>query len=92
MYDTVSNRQVAYACPHGRRDIRLAVRCLRGSRGSRARDWKALIAGILEECEPLGLRRIALSTDDVHCPYSNLGFTALVIPETWMERIVTPGV
>ncbi|WP_051973219.1 GNAT family N-acetyltransferase [Cryobacterium sp. MLB-32] len=53
---------------------------------------KALISGILEECDPLGLRRIALSTDDAHGLYSTLGFTAWDAPETWMERIVNPGV
>ncbi|WP_233198510.1 MULTISPECIES: hypothetical protein [unclassified Cryobacterium] len=50
------------------------------------------IAGILEECDPLGLRRIALSTNDAHGLYFNLGFTALNTPKTWMERIVDPGV
>ena len=93
VYDTDTSRQVAYArvITDG---VTFAWLCdvfvdpaVRGHGIG-----KALITGILEECEPLGLRRIALSTNDAHGLYSNLGFTALDIPDTWMERIVNPGV
>ena len=93
MYDAVSNRQVAYArvITDG---VTFAWLCdvfvdptVRGHGIG-----KALIAGILDECDPLGLRRIALSTNDAHGLYSNLGFSTLIAPETWMERIVNPGV
>ncbi|TFC07982.1 GNAT family N-acetyltransferase [Cryobacterium mannosilyticum] len=91
VYDTESNKQVAYAriITDG---VTFAWLCdvfvdpeVRG-RGIGG----VLIAGVLEECEPLGLRRIALSTNDAHGLYSKLGFTALDIPETWMERIGNP--
>ena len=93
VFDTVSNRQVAYArvITDG---VTFAWLCdvfvdpaVRGQGIG-----KALITGILEECDPLGLRRIALSTNDAHGLYSNLGFTALNTPKSWMERIVDPGV
>ena len=93
IYDNVSKRQVAYArvITDG---VTFAWLCdvfvdptVRGHGIG-----KALIAGILDECDPLGLRRIALSTNDAHGLYSNLGFSTLITPETWMERIVNPGV
>ena len=92
VYDTESNKQVAYArvVTDG---VTFAWLCdvfvdpqVRG-RGI----GSVLIAGVLEEFEPLGLRRIALSTDDAHGLYSKSGFTALGIPETWMERIGNPS-
>ena len=91
IYHTESNKQVAYArvITDG---VTFAWLCdvfvdpeVRG-RGVGG----ALIDGVLEECEPLGLRRIALSTNDAHGLYSGLGFTALNIPESWMERIGDP--
>jgi GNAT superfamily N-acetyltransferase len=45
-----------------------------------------LIGAIVAECEPLGLRRIALATHDAHGLYERFGFEQLVAPETWMER------
>ncbi|TFB58304.1 N-acetyltransferase [Cryobacterium sp. TMT1-62] len=92
VYDTESNKQVAYArvITDG---VTFAWLCdvfvdpqVRG-RGIGA----VLIKGVLEEFEPLGLRRIALSTNDAHGLYSKSGFTALGIPETWMERIGNPS-
>ncbi|TFC42514.1 GNAT family N-acetyltransferase [Cryobacterium sp. TMT1-21] len=88
VYDTESKRQVAYArvITDG---VTFAWLCdvfvdpeVRGLGIA-----GVLIAGVLEVCEPLGLRRIALSTDDAHGLYFKSGFTALGIPETWMERI-----
>ena len=93
IYDTVSNKQVAYAriITDG---VTFAWLCdvfvdpaVRGHGIG-----KALISGILRECDPLKLRRIALATKDAHGLYANLGFTALDAPEAWMERIVNPGV
>ncbi|TFC64758.1 GNAT family N-acetyltransferase [Cryobacterium sp. TMT2-4] len=92
VYDTESNKQVAYArvITDG---VTFAWLCdvfvdpqVRG-RGIGA----VLIKGVLEEFAPLGLRRIALSTNDAHGLYSKSGFTALGIPETWMERIGNPS-
>ena len=48
---------------------------------------KILVAGIIADLEPLGLRRIALSTNDAHGLYSQFGFDSLTRPESWMERI-----
>jgi GNAT superfamily N-acetyltransferase len=50
-----------------------------------------LIAGIVEDCRPLGLRRIALSTDDAHGLYSKFGFARLATAEAWMERLDKPN-
>jgi GNAT superfamily N-acetyltransferase len=74
-YDTASNRQVAYArmVTDG---VTFAWLCdvfvdpeFRGQ-GIGA----MFIAGIAEDCRPLGLRRIALSTDDAHGLYDKFGF------------------
>lgn len=48
---------------------------------------KLLVAGIIADLEPLGLRRIALSTNDAHGLYSKFGFESLTRPESWMERV-----
>lgn len=91
VYDTESNKQVAYArvITDG---VTFAWLCdvfvdpeVRG-RGIAG----VLIEGVLEACEPLGLRRIALATIDAHGLYTKSGFTALEAPETWMERIGNP--
>lgn len=92
VYDTASNKQVAYArmVTDG---VTFAWLCdvfvdpeVRGH-GVGA----VLIAGIVEDCRPLGLRRIALSTDDAHGLYSKFGFAQLDLPETWMERLDKPN-
>ncbi|TFD56162.1 GNAT family N-acetyltransferase [Cryobacterium sp. Hh38] len=92
VYDTASNRQVAYArvITDG---VTFAWLCdvivdptVRG-RGIGV----VLIAGIVAEFELMGLRRIALSTNDAHGLYSKFGFTDLDIPETWMERLGDPN-
>ena len=49
-----------------------------------------LIAGIVEDCRPLGLRRIALATADAHALYAKFGFTPLASAEGWMERLDQP--
>lgn len=50
-----------------------------------------LIAGIVDDCRPLGLRRIALSTDDAQGPYARFGFAPLAISVAWMERLDQPN-
>jgi GNAT superfamily N-acetyltransferase len=45
-----------------------------------------LVGGIVELLEPLGLRRIALSTGDAHGLYEKFGFRPLARPEQWMVR------
>ena len=91
VYDAGSGRQVAYArvITDG---VTFAWLCdvfvdprLRG-RGI----GRLLVAGVLRECEPLGLRRIALSTQDAHGLYATQGFSPLLVPETWMERPANP--
>jgi GNAT superfamily N-acetyltransferase len=47
----------------------------------------ALIAGVIESLEPLGLRRIALATSDAHGLYRKFGFEVLDEPEKWMTRV-----
>jgi GNAT superfamily N-acetyltransferase len=47
---------------------------------------KALMRGILDEIEPLGLIRMGLRTLDAHGLYKQFGFDAIDEPETWMSR------
>ncbi|MEF3405603.1 GNAT family N-acetyltransferase [Agromyces sp. CCNWLW203] len=47
----------------------------------------ALIERIMETLEPLGLRRIGLTTADAHGLYERFGFAALEHPEQWMARM-----
>jgi GNAT superfamily N-acetyltransferase len=49
-----------------------------------------LIDGVVAACAPLGLRRIALSTQDAHGLYEKLGFARLGDATTWMERLDQP--
>lgn len=49
----------------------------------------ALIENLCAWFEPLGLRRILLSTADAHGLYEKFGFRSLEQPERWMWR---PGV
>ena len=91
VYDSASNEQVAYArmVTDG---VTFAWLCdVFVDPGVRGRGVGAmLIAGIVEECRPLGLRRIALSTDDAHGLYAKFGFTPLVRTGAWMERLDQP--
>lgn len=91
VYDTASGAQVAYArlVTDG---VTFAWLCdvfvdpaVRGH-GVGA----MLIGGVVEHCEPLGLRRIALSTNDAHGLYAKFGFGELASAETWMERLDKP--
>lgn len=92
VYDTASNKQVAYAriVTDG---VTFAWLCdvfvdpeVRG-RGIGA----MLIGGIVDHCRPLALRRIALSTDDAHGLYAKFGFAPLASSESWMERLDQPN-
>lgn len=47
----------------------------------------ALIEQVMATLEPLGLRRIGLTTADAHGLYERFGFTALEKPEQWMVRM-----
>lgn len=47
---------------------------------------KRLIAGVVDDLEPLGLRRILLATADAHGLYARYGFTPMADPERWMVR------
>jgi GNAT superfamily N-acetyltransferase len=51
----------------------------------------ALIERIMATLEPLGLRRIGLTTADAHGLYERFGFTALEHPEQWMARTTAPA-
>lgn len=48
---------------------------------------KRLIAGITDDLEPLGLRRILLATADAHGLYAQYGFEPLAQPERWMVHL-----
>ena len=45
----------------------------------------ALMAGLLADLEPLGLRRTVLATRDAHEVYAKVGFEPLPNPERWMS-------
>lgn len=47
----------------------------------------ALIEQIMASLEPLGLRRIGLTTADAHGLYERFGFRPLAQPEQWMARM-----
>ena len=47
---------------------------------------KRLIAGVVDDLEPLGLRRILLATADAHGLYAQYGFIPVADPERWMVR------
>lgn len=47
---------------------------------------KRIMAGIMDDLEPLGLKRTALFTDDAHGLYTQFGFRALDTPDSWMLR------
>ncbi|KRC58750.1 hypothetical protein ASE14_19750 [Agromyces sp. Root81] len=46
----------------------------------------ALVEQIMGSLEPLGLRRIGLTTADAHSLYERFGFRSLDQPEQWMSR------
>jgi GNAT superfamily N-acetyltransferase len=46
----------------------------------------ALMEGIVADLEPLGLKRIALFTEDAHGLYEKFGFRPLADAESWMLR------
>lgn len=46
-----------------------------------------LVAAVIDDLEPLGLKRTLLSTGDAHGLYAQYGFGGLVKPENWMARI-----
>jgi len=48
---------------------------------------KRLISGIVDDLEPLGLRRILLATADAHGLYAQYGFEPLAQPQRWMARL-----
>lgn len=52
-------------------------------RGKGLSKW--LVEIILSQPELQGLRRILLATKDAHGLYAQFGFTALAIPERWMN-------
>ena len=47
---------------------------------------KLIMAGIIDDLEPLGLKRTALFTEDAHGLYEQFGFRQLTDPESWMLR------
>ncbi|MDQ0892977.1 GNAT family N-acetyltransferase [Agromyces ramosus] len=51
----------------------------------------ALVDRVIGSLEPLGLRRIALTTGDAHGLYEKFGFRPLDRPEEWMSRAGTAG-
>jgi len=92
VYSTASNQQVAYArmITDG---VTFAWLCdvfvdpeFRG-----LGIGEMLIAEIVEDCRPLGLRRISLATADAHGLYAKFGFTPLASAEGWMERLDQPN-
>ena len=48
---------------------------------------KRLISGLVDDLEPLGLRRILLATADAHGLYAQYGFEPLAQPERWMVHL-----
>jgi len=47
---------------------------------------KRIMKGIIDDLEPLGLKRTALFTEDAHTLYEKFGFQQLTDPESWMLR------
>ncbi|MBD8022127.1 GNAT family N-acetyltransferase [Microbacterium gallinarum] len=47
---------------------------------------KRIMAGILTDLEPLGLKRTALFTEDAHGLYEQFGFQRITDAESWMLR------
>lgn len=47
---------------------------------------KRIMAGIIDDLEPVGLKRTALFTEDAHGLYEQYGFQRLTDPDSWMLR------
>ncbi|KRB36166.1 GNAT family N-acetyltransferase [Microbacterium sp. Root180] len=45
-----------------------------------------VMQGIIDDLEPLGLKRTALFTEDAHTLYERFGFQSLPDPDGWMLR------
>ncbi|RZU60831.1 GNAT family N-acetyltransferase [Zhihengliuella halotolerans] len=48
---------------------------------------KTLIAGVVADLEPLGLRRTLLATADAHGLYEQYGFAELPVPSQFLARM-----
>ncbi|MDQ0647285.1 GNAT superfamily N-acetyltransferase [Microbacterium natoriense] len=48
---------------------------------------KMLMAGVISDLEPLGLRRTLLATADAHGLYEQYGFSELPVPSQFMARM-----
>lgn len=60
-----------------------------GWRGKGIGTWLVRVA--VDRLRALGVRRFALGTRDAHGVYEKVGFTALRVPEIWMEIDDRPG-
>ncbi|WP_338084830.1 GNAT family N-acetyltransferase [Curtobacterium citreum] len=49
---------------------------------------KMLVAAVIEDLEPLGLKRTLLSTGDAHGLYAQFGFAPLAEPAKMMARVL----
>jgi GNAT superfamily N-acetyltransferase len=87
MYDSESGRQVAYArvVTDGATFAWLCDVFVHPDVRSRG-IGVTLIAGIVQEFAPLGLKRMVLATADAHGLYAKFGFESLKEPTKWMER------
>jgi len=47
---------------------------------------KRIMSGIIDDLEPLGLKRTALFTEDAHGLYAQYGFEQLTDADSWMLR------
>ena len=87
VFDAASGRQLAYAraITDGATFAWIAdVFVDAGARGRGA--GKRIMRGIVEDLEPLGLKRMALFTADAHGLYEQFGFRRLDDAESWMLR------
>lgn len=53
---------------------------------------KLLVAGVIADLEPLGLRRTLLATADAHGLYEQFGWQPVTDEYKWMERVGTGAV
>ena len=87
VYDDRAGRQVAYArvVTDGATFAWLCdVFVDDSARGSGI--GKMLMAGVMADLEPLGLKRVMLATADAHGLYAQYGFAPLADPTMWMAR------
>ena len=89
VYDTETREQLAFARVVTD-DATFAWLCdVFVSPDSRGRGvGKALMAGVMNDLEPLGIGRITLRTRDAHGLYEQYGFEPIDQPESWMARTV----